>query len=884
MHSGIYQNSFLTDKNFTPLLNAMSERRFDVEIEQQADEPLLQQYQDLHPGAPERTPLVHHQQSCKSRAALFLNKTSGHLQKKPARSTLLSEQEEKVVRARLHCFRTELQLEHADDRWHTKSAGPQQLVVGGSGLRCINRGGARRSSGDGHFCTEEGDVDPAAQRRPALSVSVLAAPIYNGRMKKGRKMRLTRTKGVQDSVTVMSADALSTQGVTSRTAEAQAAIEKACRFRFSEAAGALQLTRADRNKKRENNSWFSSRYQEMVGTTGTRDDLNDNADVLPASTFYARNRGDRSQCGVLFPSSAMAFLDQSGGGGAVAGKMLSNRPFTTTSSSLIQMPDPRNLTYDSGKLQVLKRLLQQCYSKQNRVLLFTQFGKMLDILEEFLAVHNYTYSRLDGKTSNPDRQKLVDDFNEKPNTFIMLSSTRAGGIGLNLTGANVVIFYDSDWNPATDRQAMDRVHRIGQLKDVHVFRLLSSFTVEENIWRKQVIKRKLDDMVIDEGQFQHLAKGKKKGVDGEQQHGQLHNLLDGVFDDRALLGRGSAEDEAQGRDASSAGGPTSTFDPLAADADFFALEGTMLHEQEEAEAEDAVVAQLLPGNKHTENKSTTVAEELKTGALLAKVEDVEDREEIQLVPENKSGTKIPRHLALAQLGKKRAIKGFTGRKMMTGGAQQEAASLLIPGERAGQSHLRNSTRLSPLAQVLLRQCGKVVQIKKLQKQEQTQIANLRQQARREGMSSFRLITEIRRITMPGRVLEQRLQAGGALLSTSSIKNNATGPGAGEAQKEKSRLGGAAQPGGAPGNINAFGFPPHYQQAKPKAKARASKPLPDFMNRGPANLQGRPDSKGVHLRTRASRAKYAAMLKEQRRQEEEKGGEGADGPSGGGAEK
>lgn len=99
------------------------------------------------------------------------------------------------------------------------------------------------------------------------------------------------------------------------------------------------------------------------------------------------------------------------------------------------------------------------------------------------------------------RQRIVTRFNEDPKIFLFISSTRAGGIGLNLTGADTVIFYDTDWNPAMDRQAMDRCHRIGQTKDVNVYRLVSEYTVEENIWRKQLIKRKLDDVVVDQGKF-----------------------------------------------------------------------------------------------------------------------------------------------------------------------------------------------------------------------------------------------------------------------------------------------------------------------------------------------------------------------------------------------
>lgn len=83
-----------------------------------------------------------------------------------------------------------------------------------------------------------------------------------------------------------------------------------------------------------------------------------------------------------------------------------------------------------------------------------------------------------------DRQRMMDQFNRDSRVFAFILSTRSGGLGINLVGADTVIFYDSDWNPAMDAQAQDRAHRIGQTRDVHIFRLLSEFTVEENIFLK----------------------------------------------------------------------------------------------------------------------------------------------------------------------------------------------------------------------------------------------------------------------------------------------------------------------------------------------------------------------------------------------------------------
>ena len=125
---------------------------------------------------------------------------------------------------------------------------------------------------------------------------------------------------------------------------------------------------------------------------------------------------------------------------------------------------------------------------------------MLDGLEAFLNLHGYTYVRLDGSVKVEARQKMVDRFNLDPKIFCFISSTRCGGIGINLTGADCVIFYDTDWNPAMDKQAQDRSHRIGQTKTVHIYRLISVNTIEENIFKKSLQKRELGGLII-EGNF-----------------------------------------------------------------------------------------------------------------------------------------------------------------------------------------------------------------------------------------------------------------------------------------------------------------------------------------------------------------------------------------------
>ncbi|KAI9598302.1 hypothetical protein BDF19DRAFT_411022 [Syncephalis fuscata] len=167
----------------------------------------------------------------------------------------------------------------------------------------------------------------------------------------------------------------------------------------------------------------------------------------------------------------------------------------------IGFPDKRLLQYDCGKLQVLDQLLRQLKSEGHRTLIFTQMTRMLDILEAFLNMHGYRYLRLDGATKVEQRQSMTERFNADDRIFAFILSTRSGGIGINLTGADSVIFYDSDWNPFMDKQCQDRCHRIGQTRDVHIYRLVSEHTIESNILRKANQKRLLDNVVIQEGDF-----------------------------------------------------------------------------------------------------------------------------------------------------------------------------------------------------------------------------------------------------------------------------------------------------------------------------------------------------------------------------------------------
>ncbi|KIH90496.1 DNA excision repair protein ERCC-6 [Sporothrix brasiliensis 5110] len=151
----------------------------------------------------------------------------------------------------------------------------------------------------------------------------------------------------------------------------------------------------------------------------------------------------------------------------------------------------------SGKMQVVKTLLQMWKRFGHKTLLFCQGTQMLDILEAFVQRQgDINYLRMDGKTAIKDRQTLVDRFNNSPHIDLFLLTTKVGGLGTNLTGANRVIIFDPDWNPSTDVQARERAWRLGQKKEVTIYRLMTAGTIEEKIYHRQIFKQFLTNKVL----------------------------------------------------------------------------------------------------------------------------------------------------------------------------------------------------------------------------------------------------------------------------------------------------------------------------------------------------------------------------------------------------
>ncbi|XP_024964128.1 DNA helicase INO80 isoform X3 [Cynara cardunculus var. scolymus] len=168
----------------------------------------------------------------------------------------------------------------------------------------------------------------------------------------------------------------------------------------------------------------------------------------------------------------------------------------------MQSFDPAKMLTDSGKLQTLDILLKRLRAGNHRVLLFAQMTKMLNIIEDYMNYRKYRYLRLDGSSTIMDRRDMVKDFQHRSDIFVFLLSTRAGGVGINLTAADTVIFYESDWNPTLDLQAMDRAHRLGQTKDVTVYRLICKETVEEKILHRASQKSTVQQLVMTGGHIQ----------------------------------------------------------------------------------------------------------------------------------------------------------------------------------------------------------------------------------------------------------------------------------------------------------------------------------------------------------------------------------------------
>merc|ERR1712048_1102353 len=137
-------------------------------------------------------------------------------------------------------------------------------------------------------------------------------------------------------------------------------------------------------------------------------------------------------------------------------------------------------------------------AEKHRALIFVQTVQMLDVIQHWMVNSGYTHLRIDGKTPVKRRLKMIEEFNGNENLFAMILTTRVGGVGLNIIGADRVVIFDPDWNPMTDVQARERAWRIGQKRDVAVYRLVLTGTIEEKIYQRQVYKHFLSQKVLND--------------------------------------------------------------------------------------------------------------------------------------------------------------------------------------------------------------------------------------------------------------------------------------------------------------------------------------------------------------------------------------------------
>ena len=209
----------------------------------------------------------------------------------------------------------------------------------------------------------------------------------------------------------------------------------------------------------------------------------------------------------------------------------------------IMFPSADELVAQCGKFRLLDRLMTKLRAKGHKVLIFSQMTRMLDLIESFFEQRggNFKVCRIDGSVQWQDRKTQMDLFNTDPEYGVFLLSTRAGGLGINLTAADTVIIYDSDWNPHQDMQAMDRCHRIGQTKPVHVLRLATAHSVEGKMLSRANSKLALEKLVITKGNFRQeigkeadatLEGGRKKASGGGVSTDELVALLRGDVDDK----------------------------------------------------------------------------------------------------------------------------------------------------------------------------------------------------------------------------------------------------------------------------------------------------------------------------------------------------------------
>lgn len=241
------------------------------------------------------------------------------------------------------------------------------------------------------------------------------------------------------------------------------------------------------------------RKNDVDSTIASKEETIVEVELTKVQKFYYRTLIDKQVRNRKYKSKALSSDLNSL---AMQLRKVCNHPFLfeEVREEVIKPDDNPNevLISASGKTVFVDKLLAKLYSQGSKVLIFSQFKKVLDILEELLAYREYKSVRLDGELSHDERCKVINQFNDKDEgIFVFLLSTKAGGVGLNLTAANTVIIYDSDWNPQNDIQAQARCHRIGQTQEVKIYKLITRNTYEQEMFNRTSLKLGLDHAILD---------------------------------------------------------------------------------------------------------------------------------------------------------------------------------------------------------------------------------------------------------------------------------------------------------------------------------------------------------------------------------------------------
>ncbi|XP_057964348.1 protein CHROMATIN REMODELING 8 isoform X2 [Malania oleifera] len=273
-------------------------------------------------------------------------------------------------------------------------------------------------------------------------------------------------------------------------------------------------------------------------------------------------------------------------------RKICNHPDLLEREHSFQNPDYGN-PERSGKMKVVDQVLKMWKEQGHRVLLFAQTQQMLDILEGFLTAGDYNYRRMDGRTPIKQRMALIDEFNDSNEVFIFILTTKVGGLGTNLTGANRVIIFDPDWNPSTDMQARERAWRIGQTRDVTVYRLITRGTIEEKVYHRQIYKHYLTNKILKNPQQRRFFKARDMkdlftlNDDGEGGSTETSNIFSQLSEDVTVVGmQKDNQDKQKSRKVAARHADDAVVDKINSNAKACRRKGKEKADQTEGEVDD----------------------------------------------------------------------------------------------------------------------------------------------------------------------------------------------------------------------------------------------------------------------------------------------------------